>query len=66
MLKVAEQPTGAKDKSYAPLMGALLRTKPAMETVEQGQQQQQQQQQGGGFTGVGGVSGWIGRTLVEC
>jgi len=47
-------------------MGALLRTKPAMETVEQGQQQQQQQQQGGGFTGVGGVSGWIGRTHVEC
>ena len=26
--------TGAEDKSYAHLMGALLRTKPAMETVE--------------------------------
>jgi hypothetical protein len=28
------QHTGAEDKSYAHLMGALLRTKPAMETVE--------------------------------
>ena len=54
--------TGAEEKSYTQLMGALLRTKPAMETVKQGQQQQQ----GGGVAGVGGVSGWIGRIHVEC
>jgi len=43
-------------------MGALLRTKPAMETVEQGQQQQQQQG-GDRRCGWSQRGGWVGLTL---